>query len=190
MGQGAVWIITPTLTGNGTISANGADGQEVTGGGAGGGGRVALDIWSHAFSGKLTAYGGIGAKDPNNGCSSSNCHHKGRTHNYGFGAAGTVYSEHLKDNVSAVVASHGERRLTVFNYTASMRTHYLIASVSKEYGGLVRKANVGFLMRRKNSNSTFPDLKEVTVYGWSLILRSQKIAARRQRLVLTTIICL
>ena len=50
---GSVWIITPTLTGNGTISANGADGQEITGGGAGGGGRVALDIWSHAFSGSL-----------------------------------------------------------------------------------------------------------------------------------------
>ena len=204
---GSVWIVTPVLRGNGTISANGANGQEVMGGGAGGGGRIALDLWSHAFSGQLTAYGGIGAENPQNGCSVYSehlkmfeakpkefCHHKGRTRNVGYGAAGTVYSEHLKDNVTlAMVAAgggtrrrelggfvqrqreplgwHGQhtRRRLVGNYSAAWRTHYLIASVSKMYGGLVRKANVGFVMRRKNSNSAFPDLKEVTVYDGGLL---------------------
>ena len=181
---GSVWVVTPMLRGNGTISANGANGQEVTGGGAGGGGRVALDLWSHAFNGKLTAYGGIGAKDPQNSCSASHsCHHKGRTHNVGYGAAGTVYSEHLKDNVTfALVTAEGgarrrelgglmqrKKRRLVANYSALWRTHYLIASVSKAHGGLVRKANVGFVMRRKNSDSAFPDIKEVTVYGGGLL---------------------
>ncbi|MFH1745534.1 MAG: immunoglobulin domain-containing protein [Planctomycetota bacterium] len=70
---GSIWLTAGTLTGAGSISANGGNHSASPEGGGGGGGRIAVYCDdTTGFSGTLTACGGIG---------------------YGNGGAGTVYIE-------------------------------------------------------------------------------------------------
>jgi hypothetical protein len=55
---GTVLLQCATLTGSGTIQANGGDGNEA--GGPGGGGRIAIICPQDSFTGRITAFGGIG----------------------------------------------------------------------------------------------------------------------------------
>lgn len=60
---GSIYIITNNLTGSGQILANGGDSgnnNSVYGGGGGAGGRVAVYYQTSDFSGKITAFGGLG----------------------------------------------------------------------------------------------------------------------------------
>lgn len=57
---GSLWVISSVITGNGTISANGANGGQGVWG-AGSGGRIALYFDELPFSGTLTAFGGNGS---------------------------------------------------------------------------------------------------------------------------------
>ncbi|MBW1859798.1 MAG: hypothetical protein JRI70_06910, partial [Deltaproteobacteria bacterium] len=59
---GSVWIVCDTFAGTGTISANGGNGGNTTYPGGGGGGRISL-VWTsgnRAFSGVISAAGGLG----------------------------------------------------------------------------------------------------------------------------------
>lgn len=72
---GSVWVTAASLTGSGRISANGAGTHRPdttyytsTGWGAGGGGRISLQLTSpgadfSGFAGTVTAYGGLGGND-------------------------------------------------------------------------------------------------------------------------------
>ena len=55
---GSVWLSVGTLSGTGTISANGGAGNNV--GGGGGGGRVAVSCRTNSYSGAFAARGGAG----------------------------------------------------------------------------------------------------------------------------------
>jgi hypothetical protein len=57
---GALWLSAGTLSGAGTISANGGDGEFFGGGGGGGGGRIATFLNSNQFTGTISAQGGQG----------------------------------------------------------------------------------------------------------------------------------
>jgi len=57
---GALWLSAASLSGSGTISANGGDGEFFGGGGGGAGGRIAVYFSSNQFSGTISADGGQG----------------------------------------------------------------------------------------------------------------------------------
>ena len=57
---GSIWINADSLTGMGTISANGGNGGVGIYGGAGGGGRIAVYTNTNAFAGTMTSCGGTG----------------------------------------------------------------------------------------------------------------------------------
>ena len=72
---GSVWITAQTVTGAGTITAHGGNGEPIHGGG-GGGGRIAIHSNTNNFTGTLAAYGGLGWK---------------------IGGAGTIYTKPTTD---------------------------------------------------------------------------------------------
>ena len=57
---GALWLSAATLSGSGTISANGGNGEFFGGGGGGAGGRIAAYFNSNQFTGTISADGGVG----------------------------------------------------------------------------------------------------------------------------------
>ena len=89
---GSVWIVAKSLSGSGTIRANGGGSNNNNNKGGGGGGRVAIrladasstyDSFTNAFSGVVSAYGGKGLNNKNT---------------QRPGAAGTVYIETAGDS--------------------------------------------------------------------------------------------
>ena len=70
---GSLYLTVGTLTGAGTITANGGSGDVCGGGGGGAGGRIAITCGTNAFAGILTAQGGNGW-------------------NGNWGGAGTIYT--------------------------------------------------------------------------------------------------
>ncbi|HVV73827.1 MAG TPA: hypothetical protein VHI52_20350, partial [Verrucomicrobiae bacterium] len=56
---GSIWLTVGTLTGSGSIAANGGSGNGY--GGGGGGGRIALEYGLNSFAGTVTAFGGSGS---------------------------------------------------------------------------------------------------------------------------------
>jgi hypothetical protein len=66
---GSIWLSVQSLTGTGSLSANGGAGEPSQGGG--GGGRISLQCASNSFTGTVVAHGGTG---------------------YAVGGAGTIYS--------------------------------------------------------------------------------------------------
>lgn len=69
---GGIYIFAPSVSGAGSLSANGGLGAPDYGGGGGGGGRIAIVCGTNNFTGTITAYGGGGAN---------------------IGGAGTVFTE-------------------------------------------------------------------------------------------------
>ena len=68
---GSIYIITNTITGNGTIKANGGDGGNGKGGGGGSGGRISISQFStNTFTGNISAFGGLGGVDAGSNASS------------------------------------------------------------------------------------------------------------------------
>ena len=57
---GSIWLTVGTLSGAGSITANGGSGAGSLGGG-GGGGRIYISSSNNSFTGTLAAYGGGGA---------------------------------------------------------------------------------------------------------------------------------
>jgi hypothetical protein len=61
---GSISVSAATISGAGTISANGGDANDSSGlGGGGGGGRIAISYVTNSFTGAMTAFGGAGAND-------------------------------------------------------------------------------------------------------------------------------
>ena len=85
---GSVWLTVGTLTGAGTISANGGMGYGfgATGGGGGGGGRIAIQYGGYLFFGATTARGGSGSA---------------------WGGAGTIYTKANNESWGQVVVDNG-----------------------------------------------------------------------------------
>jgi hypothetical protein len=85
---GSVWLTVGTLTGAGTLSANGGmgNGFGLTGGGSGGGGRIAIQYGLNLFFGVISARGGSGSA---------------------WGGAGTVYTKASSQSSGLVLADNG-----------------------------------------------------------------------------------
>jgi hypothetical protein len=85
---GSVWVTAGTLTGAGTISADGGmgNGFGLTGGGGGGGGRIALQYGMNLFFGITTSQGGNGSA---------------------WGGAGTIYTLANNQSYGQVLADNG-----------------------------------------------------------------------------------
>src|SRR5208283_4980511 len=84
---GSIWLTGLTLSGAGSIAANGGSGEPIHGGG-GGGGRISWEVTASSFTGVTTAYGGAGAN---------------------VGGAGTVYTELQGQNGQLVVDNGGRQ---------------------------------------------------------------------------------
>jgi hypothetical protein len=80
-----VWLTAGTISGAGTVSANGGGGELRLGGGAGGG-RVAIYYSTNQFSGSVAAHGGFGATN---------------------GGAGTIYWQGPANTAPQVVVDNG-----------------------------------------------------------------------------------
>ncbi len=85
---GSVWLTVGTLTGAGTISANGGmgNGLGLTGGGGGGGGRIAIQYGTYLFFGVTSAWGGSGSA---------------------WGGAGTIYTIANNESWGQVLVDNG-----------------------------------------------------------------------------------
>ncbi len=79
---GSIWIIANRITGSGTISASGGNGEAYRDGGGGGGGRIALYYGTTDFSGNISAQGAAGAQR---------------------GGAGTIYRKANAESVGTVL---------------------------------------------------------------------------------------
>ena len=100
---GSVWVTAGTLTGAGTISANGGmgNGFGLTGGGGGGGGRIAIQYGVNLFFGVTTAQGGSGSA---------------------WGGAGTIYTIANSQSWGQVLVDNGGQSGT--NTSWSSDGHY------------------------------------------------------------------
>jgi hypothetical protein len=85
---GSVWLTAGTLTGSGTISANGGMGNSfgLRGGGGGGGGRIAIQYGTDLFFGVISAQGGSGSA---------------------WGGAGTIYTIANSESWGQVLVDNG-----------------------------------------------------------------------------------
>jgi hypothetical protein len=84
---GGIWVSAGTLTGSGTISANGGAGQLPYGGGGGGGlVRVTVTGASNQFTGTISAHGGAGAT---------------------AGGAGGIYEQFYRGAVVKIILDNG-----------------------------------------------------------------------------------
>ncbi|HZR16863.1 MAG TPA: hypothetical protein VFE51_06005 [Verrucomicrobiae bacterium] len=81
---GSIWVATGSLTGSGSITANGGSGNGY--GGGGGGGRIALEYGLNSFSGPITAFGGEGSSP---------------------GGAGTIYLRPKSQPMGKVIVDNG-----------------------------------------------------------------------------------
>ena len=97
---GSVWLTVGTLTGAGTISANGGMGSGfgLYGGGGGGGGRIAVQYGMDLFFGVTSARGGSGSA---------------------WGGAGTIYTKANSQSWGQVVADNGGQAGTNTTWTSS-----------------------------------------------------------------------
>ena len=97
---GSVWLTVGTLTGAGTISANGGmgNGSGLAGGGGGGGGRIAVQYGMNLFFGATSARGGSGA---------------------GIGGAGTVYTTANNSAWGQVLVDNGGQSGTNTSWSSS-----------------------------------------------------------------------
>jgi hypothetical protein len=97
---GSVWLTVGTLTGGGSISANGGMGNGFgsTGGGGGGGGRIAIEYGSYVFFGAATARGSSGSA---------------------WGGAGTIYTKASNQSWGQVLADHGGQVGTNTSWTST-----------------------------------------------------------------------
>ncbi len=93
---GSLWLSVGTLTGLGTISANGGDGNGV--GGGGGGGRIAIQYGANGFSGVLAARGGNGTN---------------------AGGAGTIYTKANSQANGQLVIDNGGQTATNTTWSTS-----------------------------------------------------------------------
>ncbi len=59
---GSLWITAGTLSGTGSISANGGNGDPIAASGGGGGGRIAISYGTNQFAGTISARGGAGSQ--------------------------------------------------------------------------------------------------------------------------------
>jgi hypothetical protein len=95
---GSIWIIAPTITGNGSVTANGGNGYNSTSiGGGGGGGRIAMYYTTYANTlTTLTAYGGTAAANDR------------------FGGAGTIYKKPSGQTYGDLIIDNNDKTSTTF----------------------------------------------------------------------------
>ena len=82
---GSIWLTVGTLSGSGSITANGGSGVDSVGGG-GGGGRIYISCNNNSFAGTVSACGGGGAN---------------------WGGAGTVFIKPTAQNGQLILDNGG-----------------------------------------------------------------------------------
>lgn len=90
---GSIWITASSLTGNGSVTANGGDAMQYFRDGGGGGGRIAIFAGTNSFVGVLEAFGGSGSV---------------------HGGAGTIFIKNTGERGQLILDNQGDLGATTY----------------------------------------------------------------------------